>query len=185
LILRGVTALPAQAQQRTEPFSTVEFRVSGTSNINRNFLHVFWKPGAGIESSLATPFYFGFLEFGGALHRYDAARDVPGFGAVWLYMGWGLGFDVASRLRLDGSARLGNYRMSFDEQNEFSGVVNESELAVMLHARLAVRTVGPVFVYASGSYLQAYTFLRLKLWYASVGVSLRVPAAEGLKKFLR
>ena len=185
LALAALTALPAQAQQRTEPFSTVEFRISGTSNVNRNFLHEFWKRGTGVEVSLATPFYLGFLEFGGTIHRYEAEQDVPGFGAMWLYAGWGLGIEVANRLRLESSARIGNYRMTFDNaETEFAGVANESELAMMVNARVAVRAAGPVSVYVSGSYLQAYTFLRLKLWYASAGLSFRLQTPEGLKSFL-
>ena len=186
LTLTGLPLLPAQAQQRTEPFSWIALRVNGTSNVNRNFLHDFWKPGTGVEGSIASPFYLGFIEFGGAIHRYNAEQDVPGFGALWLYAGWGLGVDVAGRFRLESSARLGNYRMSFDTaETEFAGVANESELAMMVTARVAVRMVGPVSIYASGSYLQAYTFLRLKLWYASAGLSFRLTTPNGLKDFLQ
>ena len=186
LAVAGFVALPAQAQERTEPFSTVELRVGGTSNVNRNFLHEFWKRGTGVELSFGTPFYLGFLEFGSALQRYEALGDVPGFGAVWLYAGWGLGVDVADRLRLEGSARIGNYHMGFDDAaTEFAGVANESELAMMVNARVAVRAVGPVSIYVSGSYMQAYTFLRLKLWYASAGLSFRFKTPDGLKDFLQ
>ena len=185
LCAAALSAMPVQAQQGTEAFSTVELRLGGTSNVNRNFLHEFWQSGTGVEAALATPFYVGFLELGTAIHRYEADQDVPGFGALWLYTGWGLGVDVADRFRLDGSARLGNYRMSFDDASEFAGVATENELGVMLNARLAVRLVGPVSVYASGSYLQAYTFLRLKLWYASAGLSIRTPSPDWLKNILQ
>lgn len=185
LILFGLAAPPGQAQPRVEPFSTVEFRLAGAQNVNRNFLHEFWKPGGGVDATVSTPFYLGFLEFGTALHRYDADRDVPGFGALWLYAGWGLGVDVADRLRLEGSGRIGNYQMSFDSGSEFTGVINESELAMMVQTRLAVRPAGPVSVFVSGSYLQAYTFLRLKLWYVTAGLNYRLNSPEWLKDFLR
>ena len=185
LILFGVSAHPGQAQKRSEPFSTLELRLAGTTNINRNFLHEFWKPGGGVDATLATPFYLGFLEFGTAVHRYDAEQEVPGFGALWLYAGWGLGADVTDRIRLEGSGRIGNYHMSFDEGSEFTGVINESELALMLHTRLAVRPAGPVSVFVSGSYLQAYTFLRLKLWYVTAGLSYRLSSPEWVKELLR
>ena len=186
LAIAGLTTSPAQAQERAEPFSTVDLHVSGTANVNQNFLHEFWKRGTGVEASLATPFYLGFVEFGSGLHRYEAEGDVPGFGAIWLYAGWGLSASVADRLRLESSARIGNYHMAFDDAaTEFAGVANESELAVMLNARVSVRAVGPVSVYVSGRYLQAYTFLRLNLWYASAGLSFRLQTPEGLKDFLR
>ena len=176
LILLGMTAHPVQAQQPTEPFSTVDLRLAGTRNINRNFLHEFWKPGGGVEATLATPFYLGFIEIGTAVHRYEAEQDVPGFGALWLYAGWGLGMDVADRIRLEGSGRIGNYHMSFD---------TGSELALMVQSRLAVRPVGSVSVFVSGSYLQVYTFLRLKLWYVTAGLSYRLNTSEWLKGFLK
>ena len=159
--------------------------MNGTTNVNRNFLHEFWKPGAGVEASVGTPFYLGFLEFGGAIYRHEAEQDVPGFGAVWLYAGWGLGAELTDRLRLESSARIGNYHMAFDDPTEFAGVANENELAMMLNARVVVRMVGPASIYASGSYLQAYTFIRLKLWYASAGLSFRLPTPDGLKDFLQ
>lgn len=184
LMFFGLAAPPGQAQ-RPEPFSTVEFRLAGTSNVNRNFLHEFWKPGGGAEATVATPFYLGFLEFGTALHRYDAEEDVPGFGALWLYAGWGLGTDVADRIRVEASGRIGNYQMSFDSGSEFTGVINESELALMVNTRLAVRPAGPVSVFVSGSYLQAYTFVRLKLRYVTAGLSYRLNSPDWLKDFLR
>ncbi len=185
LILLGLTAPPGQAQQPTEPFSTVELRLAGTRNINHNFLHEFWQPGSGADATLATPFYLGFIEIGTAVHRYEAKQEVPGFAALWLYAGWGLGTDVTDRIRLEGSGRIGNYHMSFDSGSEFTGVINESELALMVQSRLAVRPVGRVSVFVSGSYLQAYTFLRLKLWYVTAGLSYRVNSSEWLKGFLR
>ena len=185
LILLGMTAPPGQAQQPTEPFSTVELRLAGTRNINHNFLHEFWNPGSGGEATLATPFYLGFIEIGTAVHRYEAKQEVPGFAALWLYAGWGLGVDVTDRIRLEGSGRIGNYHMSFDSGSEFTGVINESELALMVQSRLSVRPVGRVSLFVSGSYLQAYTFLRLKLWYVTAGLSYRVNSSEWLKGFLR
>ena len=174
----------ARAQEPPAPFETLEFRLSGTQNMNRNFLHTFWEQGSGIEASVATPFYLGFAEVGGAFHRYRVARPVvPGFDAVFLFAGWGLGAEIG-RLRAEGSVRVGNYRMAFDEVT-FAGVRNESELALAGQGRLAVRVAGPVSFHVSGSYLKAYTFFRLKLWYASAGLSYRLRTPAWAKEFLR
>ncbi len=185
LIVLGMTAHPGQAQPLTEPFSTVDLRLGVTRNINHTFLHEFWKPGGGLDATITTPFYLGFLEIGTAVHRYEADQDVPGFAALWLYAGWGLGVDLTDRIRLEGSGRMGNYHMSFDSGSEFTGVINESELALMVQSRLAVRPTGSLSVFVSGSYLQAYTFLRLKLWYVTTGLSYRVDTSQWLKGFLK
>jgi len=184
LLLLGTEVYPAQAQQRPEPFSTITLSVAGTQNLNRNFLHTFWKPGTGAEGRFSTPFYLGFVEVGGALHRYRADGDVPDFDALLLYAGWGLGADVVRQVRVEGSVRVGNYRMTFDD-NTFAGVRTESELALMAQARLSLRPVGPVSFFAAGSYLQAYTFVRLKLWYASAGLSVRLRSPGWLQEVLR
>jgi hypothetical protein len=181
-----VGAQPVQAQSGSTPFETLELRFSGARNLNRNFLHAFWQQGTGGEFSIETPFYLGYAEVGGAYHRYPVNEaTVPAFDAVLVYAGWGLGVGVADRLRLEGGARIGNYRMSFDEATLFPGVKNESELALMLNARLAIRLVGPMSLRVGGSYMKVYTFLRLNLWYASAGLSYRLNSPNWLKEFLR
>jgi hypothetical protein len=187
LVLAALTgAQLAWAQAGETPFETLEFQFSGARNVNQNFLHVFWKQGTGGEFAIRTPFYLGYAEVGTAYHRYPVEQlTVPAFDAVLMYTGWGLGVGVADRLRLEGGARIGNYRMSFDEVTTFPGVKNESELALLLNARLALRPVGPVSVHIGGSYMKVYTFLRLNLWYASAGLSYRLNSPNWLKEFLR
>ena len=182
-MLFGGTRL-VRAQEANTAFSTLEFRLSGTQNVHRNFLHTYWQPGIGGEATLATPFYLGFAEAGGAYHRYrldDPA--VPAFDAVLMFAGWGLAAET-NQLRLEGSVRIGNYRMSFDEST-FAGVRNESELALGVQGRLAVQVTGPISLHVAGSFLQAYTFLRLKLWYASAGLSYRLQTPRWAEEFLR
>lgn len=189
LIVLALTLAGAQmawAQADTMPFETLEFRFSAARNMNQNFLHTFWQQGTGGEFSVATPFYLGYAEVGGAYHRYPVEQaTVPAFDALLVFAGWGLGVGVADRLRLEGGARIGNYRMTFDEITAFPGVKNESELALLLNARLSVRPVGPVSVHVGGSYMKVYTFLRLNLWYASAGLSYRLNSPNWLKDFLR
>lgn len=175
--------LPATAL--AQAFETVTIRGGGAVNVNENFLHVFWDQGRGGEASMATPFYLGYLEGGGAFHRYDVVSpSVPPFDAVLLYAGWGLRLDLADRLRLEAGGRLGTYRMTFDEAT-FAGVRNESELTLGLAGRVSLRLAGPVGLYAGGSYHKVYTFVRLNLWYASAGVSFRFRSPAWLKDVLR
>jgi len=184
LLLAGGRA--AWAQTETTPFETLEFRFSGARNVNQNFLHTFWQQGTGGEFSVATPFYLGYAEVGGAYHRYPVKQfTVPAFDAVLTFAGWGLGVGVADRLRLEGGVRIGTYRMTFDEITDFPGVKNESELALLLHARLAIRPVGPVSLHLGGSYMKVYTSLTMNLWYASAGLSYRLNSPNWLKDFLR
>lgn len=169
-----------------EPFSTVELQVQVARNVNRSLLHEYWEPGVGGAASASTPFYLGYLEFGGALHRYNAATDVPGFGALWLYGGWGMHANVATRLKLEAGLHLGNYRMSFDSAGtEFSGTITESELVLGTSVRAALRLTGPVSVFAALRGLSVRTAPRMALWYGATGISATLPTPSGLRSFFR
>lgn len=169
-----------------EPFSTIELQVQVARNVNRSLLHEYWEPGVGGAASASLPFYLGFLEFGGALHRYNAATDVPGFGALWLYGGWGMGTHVASRLRLEAGIHLGNYRMSFDSAgSEFSGTISESELVLGTSLRAALRLSGPVSVFAALRGLSVRTQPRFAVWYAATGISATIATPRALRSFFR
>ncbi|WP_456427219.1 hypothetical protein [Rhodocaloribacter sp.] len=180
-LLPGVIVSPLHAQ----PFETLEWSVTGTVNVNRNFLHEFWRaePGGGLN--LTTPFYLGFAEAGGLLYRYGTkSGGVPRFDALLLYAGWGLRLKLAPRLAWQNGFRVGNYRMRFDDDT-FAGVRNESELALALHSSLHLRLSERVAVRVSGSYTKVFTFLRLKLFHVSAGVSYRMRTPGWLREFLR
>ena len=180
-----VSSLPTQAQDRPEPFSTLEVQGGAAQNVATTFLHEYWERGRGLTANVATPFYRGEAELGAAVHRYYNRQGVavPGFDAALLYAGWRLRADLEP-VTLAAGVRVGNYRMTFNEQT-FAGVRNESELAVMGYGRLAVRVVGPLSIYADAGHLRVYTFLRLKLWYASVGLSYRFGTPDWLQRGLR
>lgn len=171
--------------QSPAPFGTVTVQVSGATNVHRNFLHEFWRPGRGGGVSVATPFYLGEAELSVALHRYlRQARTVPSFDAVLLQLGWNLPLRLSSRLRWTNGLGTGIYRMAFDE-DDLPGVRNESELAVTLRTRLDVHVAGPWSLHVGGHYTKAFTFHRLKLWYATAGISRRFTTPEWLRAFLR
>ena len=187
LLLGVLLLLGAATQARAqEPFSTVEIHARATQNVRRSLLHQYWNPGRGVALSMDTPFYWGFLEFGGTVHRYSALRDAPGFGALWLYGGWGLEKTWWGFIRVRSSARLGNYRMSFDDaESHFAGTRTESDLALSAGVGLALALAGPVSVQARASHLRVHTSPQLRLWYVSLGVSVRLETGEDLLAFLR
>ena len=185
-LLTFILPIAGQAQSfQAQPFETVAIRVGGTANVYENFLHVFWERGVGGEASVATPFYLGYVEAGGAFHRYGVVQPtVPAFDAVLVFAGWGLRLDLAERLWIEAGPRIGTYRMTFDEVT-FTGVKNESELMLGVGARASLRLAGPLAVHAGGSYQKVYTFVRLNLWYATAGLSYRLRSPEWLKDVLR
>jgi hypothetical protein len=74
--------------------------------------------------------------------------------------------------------------MVFDEDT-FPGVRNETELTLAAHTRIEVLARRGLGVHVSGTYLKVYTFPRLDLAYASVGLTSRLNTPGWLKAFLR
>ncbi len=177
------TVTPLRAQ---EPFSIVELQVNMAADISQVALHQSWRPGRGAALGVLMPFYAGDFEFGGAIHRYSARTGVPGFAALWLYAGWGVHGTWRERVSISGTARLGNYRMSFDDaESTFAGVSSESELVLGLGGGLALRLAGPVFLYGRLDRLYVQTLPSLAMWYVAAGMSIQIQAGEGWVNFFK
>lgn len=175
-------ALPARGQQ---PFETLTLSAGGATSLAHGLFHAYWKPGYGGELTLGTPFYFGVAEGGVALHRYEILRpDVPRFDALLAYVGWSVAVRPARRLTWLTGVRVGNYRMSFDDDT-FAGIRNESELTLGLHSRLQARVTEHWSIYGGASLLQTYTYIRLRNVYLSAGLSRRMTTPGWLRTFLQ
>ncbi len=187
IVLVALLGLCDAAQGQDRAFETLDVYVSGTANVYENFLHEFWSLGQGGQLVVTTPFYFGDVAVGGSYHRYTAeAASVPPFDGLFAFVGWEMPWQPNPRLRLAAGARLGNYRMAFDDPNaEFAGIRNESEFSVAAHARVQFYLTRRLALNASGNYQKTYTFFRLKLWYAAVGLSYQLDTPNWLKRVLR
>jgi len=185
LLLLGPTPATVAAQDRRAPFETLEVMVVGATNVNHNFLHTFWKPHTGGGLVLTTPFYLGTAEVGGLYHEYTPRSEGrPLFNAFFLFAGWGLHARPTARISWYNGFRVGNYRMSFDEDT-FSGTRNESELTFALQSRLSLSLSSRIAVHLEGGYQKTYTFLRLKLFFVSAGLSYRLHSPAWLKELLQ
>lgn len=146
-------------------------------------LHQYWEPGYGGDVSVATPFYAGVAEAGGSLHRYGAQAEVPRFDALLVFAGWGAALTPVRPLSLYAGIRVGNYRMMFDHDT-YAGVRNESEVTLGVHTRADLRLGNGWTAYASGSFLQTYTYIRLRSVYVGAGISRTVRTPGWLRDLL-
>ena len=186
LLCATATVASTSTAQRAESFSVIEVRLSEVTNLHSGALHAHWNLGNGLELAFATPIPVGFLELGTAVHRYEPRVGRPGLTALWLYAGWGGRLRVADWFGVSVSARLGNYRMTFDdEEAEFRGVLTESELGRMFASSVDLQISGPLSIIASAGHIRVYTRQRLSLWFASAGLRYKLRTPEGLKTFLR
>ncbi len=173
-----------------EPFSRIDLAVGGAQNIqegnlNEARIHDYWKPGYGAELSMSTPFYLGDVEAGVAVHRYKPlSTAVPRFDAFLVHVGWGLNWELVPGFFWYSGIRMGNSRMTFDEDT-FPGVKNESEFLLAAHSRATVHITRSTGVYASAHLTQTYTFVRFRTLYISAGLATSFQTPRWLRNFLR
>ncbi len=175
----------ARGQGAPAPFETLTVSVGQSFNVNRGELfHDFWRFRYGWEGEFSTPFYFGYIELGGVLHRYaNTVGTVPDFDALQLYAGWGPMLRLG-QVQAQAGFRIGNHYMAFAEPSN-TGRRNESELLLGLLARVQVRLVGGLGLHFSGTYTYTFTFEELRLLFATVGLSYELDSPRWLKGFLR
>lgn len=184
LLLLLLPAASAPAQDAA--FAWVEVRAAGAANVVRGALDDAWQAGPQAELSAETPFYLGRAGLGVSLQRFESRRPgtVPTFDALQVFARWGLAAAPAPWLQAYAGARLGNHRLTFDEDT-FPGSQNESELLLGAEARLEVRLSPAWTLYGAASFQQTYTFERMKLAYAGGGLAYRFGAPPWLQEFLR
>jgi len=178
-----MVAAPAWAQA---PFSVINLQAHVTGDIGPSQLHPNWQSGRGGALGITMPFYAGDFEVGATVHRYAADTDVPGFAALWIYAGWGAHYTWQNRVSVSSTARLGNYRMSFDPSADaFDGGETESELVASVGGGLSLRVIGPLSIRGRIDRLYVQTYPALKMWYASVGLSVHIQAGNGWINFFK
>lgn len=176
---------PFNRAQEDRAFNRLEIAVGGTYNVNENIIHDFWEPGYGGELSFLTPFYFGHVEAGGAYHRYEASSDdVPRFDALLAFLGWGFRWEPAPGLSWYNGFRIGNNRMTFDEDT-FPGVRNESEFLLGVQSRVTLHLFADTGLFAAAQFSQTYTFIRFRTVYATAGLSTSLSSPAWLRSFLK
>ena len=178
------TAAPS-ARGQHEPFSRVEITGGPVSDVGSSRIHHYWKPGYGGEVSLFTPFYLGYAEAGAAYHRYDVAvSTVPRFDALLVFAGWGMALEPVHWLSWYNGFRIGNSRMTFDEET-FPGVQNESEFLLGGQSRLTLRVYKRTGLFGAVHLTQTYTYVRMRTTYVSFGVTTSFSSPSWLRTALR
>ena len=173
-----------------EPFSRIDISGAATFNMkegpfNEKRIYDYWNPGRGAELSFLTPFYLGDAEVGIAFQPYDAVSSVtPRFDAVLIFLGWGFNWEIVPGVFWYNGMRLGNNRMSFDEDT-FPSVKNESEFLLGGQTRATVHVFRHTGLFAAAHLTQTYTFVRFRNAYISAGLTTSLSAPNWLQTILR
>ena len=191
IIALGVPALMlassgVHAQQTSRPFERATVGIALAVDAGRGgAVHRYWSPGPSVEATVAFPFYAGTVETGAQYAHYDArAGDVPGFGALLLFVGWRTETPLANRLRIGGGARLGLYDIRFDGDTIPAFRRDESELAFVLRPTVDYAIGRAWHLYAASAYQVVYTQPRIEQVLLSAGLARSLGVPSWLRDFL-
>ena len=180
----GCFAAAAYAQETQEPFSHIALRGSMTPNVRHNASYRHWQRGSGVTFAAATPFYFGEMETGLALHRYPSSdRDTPSFEAWFVFAGWGAGYSAPRVFSWYAGLRTGIYYMDFDEDT-FPGVREESEFSLALVSRIDLHLSQTARLFVEGHVMRTYTLPRFDTAGLTGGIGLRFRSPAWLRALL-
>lgn len=182
LALLALLLAPAAAAQ---PFSTLEVVVSGAAAAGGAPFSDFWSPGPGLELRAEMPFYLGDVFVGGYAAPHRAAEaSVPEYLALFPFAGWGYVMEAPGGLRLTPGLRTGLFAMWFDT-DEPSSVRREAEIAAGFDLRLSLPVAHGWRLSAGAAYVRVYTYERLDLRFAQLGLSRTFGVPDWLQEILR
>ena len=169
-----------------QPFSTLDVGGGVTMNVYAADLEPWWSAGLGGDLGARMPFYEGVLEAGTSLHYYTAADgDVPAFGSVYAFAGWGVRAALVADVQLYAGGRIGIDIMVFDEASDVRNRSRyESEMAVSPVLAVQRRLGGPWSMYAVVQQLIVLSAVRLHLTYLTVGLRRSLTAPQWLRSIL-
>lgn len=178
-----INQAPARPAQ---PPALLSFNVglSSIAGTTSNFL-AGWESGIGIKGGgwlLLEPIQ---LEGGLELHSFSGRlMEIPDFSSIHVHVGAGymLRFSETTVLHLGG--RVGNFRMSFDEDT-FAGVRRESELTFTPYVRGWFAISTSVSLHAELAYARVLTAERFGLGFFTLGVSYALAAPDWALAFLQ
>lgn len=174
-----------RAQSRTEPFSRIEIRASGTRNLDQNGSLDLWTPRYAGTGIISTPFYAGHVHGGLRVQPFDArSLNQPSFLSAYMFLGWGFRLSLSDHFQFESGGRVGNYFMAFDD-DILAGLRNESELAVSAYHSMHVYLSNGFGFFIEGSYTRIFTFIRMNMTHVSAGLTIRLRTPEWLRTFLR
>lgn len=187
VLVAALAHVPFEARgQSVAPYSTVSLNAGPFWDVKEELLHTYWTLEPVGEAFISTPFQIGQFEVGvmGTRHRPKTPR-VPAYDAVLPYAAWDIGIRLPHEVRWAVGPRLGMVFMDFDVPEELASVSSESEVAIGAHARITVHPLPYVGLYVGASYMQTFTFVRLKLYQVSSGVVLTIRSPRWLIGVLR
>ena len=186
-LLTLLTLAPIDAVgQGTAPYSTVSLNAGPFWDVKEGFLHTYWLLDPVGEAFLSTPFQMGQLELGVmGTHNQPRTPRVPAYDAIVPYAAWDIGFRLPHDVRWAAGPRLGMLFMDFDVPEELTSVSSESEVVIGAHARVTVHPLPYLGLYVGASYMQTFTFVRVKLYHVSSGIVLTIRSPRWLIGVLR
>ena len=189
LLIGSASATVAVAQAppdsaRPAPYSQLRFRLSGARIVNREPIGDFWRSNTGGSLGIAAPFYVGSIGVSGTVipFRTRDGTQRPNFRALLLGVDWGGTLPLPGPLRLQATARVGDFVMLIENPDVW--LDSESELFVGGELSAALPLRGPLALTAAGSYAHVRTRPTLDVALLAVGLELSTRTPGWLRAIL-
>lgn len=182
--LAVTTGVPATANAQ-DAFDTIQFGLTGGTDVVDTRLHETWTIPGIAELSLVTPFYIGEASIRVTyLPASSRSVDVTDFWALYSGAGLALPFEVSDRVQLSPEFRFGSMYMNFaDETVNFRK--EESEIFIGGRLALSAAVSNRTNVELSTTLLHTFTNAPITVSTINVGVQYKIETPGWLKRVLQ
>lgn len=176
--------------QHINPFDSLEISIQLTHNLNQNTFHDFYESKNGLNTSIITPFYFGYIQ--GSLHIepfIGKQQDHRNFTGIHLNMIWGKQLKISKIMKWYNGLGIGWYIFYFSEESYssdeyFNSSVRESELSRNYITQLNYSISEIVKINLCIRYDTISTYKKINLTNTCLGISYLLRTPDWLKIFL-
>jgi hypothetical protein len=173
------------AKNSPQPFESIAVGVQFLEGAALGSFDEYWDPTAGGRLEFGTPFYAGVLRAGGHLFGHDSvAPTVPGFLAVYGYLGWAYEWRLPMRFAWSSGVQAGIMYMDFDDDTVHEARRTETEIAFGVDSQVRYGFAARWSAVVTGEYRVVLTDRPIEYVFGGVGLVRTFVTPKWLREFL-
>ena len=190
LLLFIISSEELLCTQQIKPFDYLEISIQLTRNINRNTFHNFYESSNGLNTSITTPFYIGYVQT--SLHVVPFIgknHDYRNFIGIHSNLIWEKRLNLSKKIKLYNGLGIGWYIFYFSEESYssdklFNPSIRESELSRIFITQLNYSFSEIVNINFCIRYDTISTYKQINFANTCLGISYLLSTPEWVKIFL-
>ena len=190
LLLFVISSQQLICSVHNNPFDYLEISIQLTQNVNHNTFHDFYESRNGLNTSIITPFYFGYIQ--GSFHIAPFAgkkQDYRNFTGIHSNLIWGKYLYLSKKMKWYNGLGIGWYIFYFSEESYssdeyFNSSIRESELSRNFITQLNYSISEFVDINLCIRYDTISTYKKIYLTNTCLGISYLLRTPDWIKIFL-